>query len=63
MSMNTPNWQPVPAAPAAQGGVPPCGRCTHRASAHHDPVSCSARGRWWRRCRCSGYTRPEIAKE
>ena len=24
--------------------------------AHADSASCSARGRWWRRCRCSGYT-------
>jgi hypothetical protein len=23
---------------------------------HHDSGSCSARGLWWRRCRCSGYT-------
>ena len=56
MSMNVPGW--IPGAPDHED-VPPCERCLHRASAHHDAKSCSARGRWgqggWR-C-CSGYTR------
>ena len=27
----------------------------HRADSHLHPGSCSVRGRWWRRCRCTGY--------
>jgi hypothetical protein len=33
-----------------------CTRCGHSARSHPDSKSCSHRGRWWRRCRCSGYT-------
>lgn len=34
--------------------TPPCA-CGHRADSHLSHSSCSARGRWWRRCRCSYY--------
>jgi hypothetical protein len=34
----------------------PCMRCGHRARLHLDSGACSARGRWWRRCQCEGYT-------
>jgi hypothetical protein len=54
MSWNSPGW--IPGAPH-RDDVPVCGRCGHHADAHHDAVSCSVRDRWWRRCRCSGYTR------
>ena len=54
MSWNSPGW--IPGAPH-QDDVPVCGRCGHRADAHRDAVSCAVRDRWWRRCRCSGYTR------
>ena len=33
-----------------------CIRCGHSARSHPDSSSCSHRGLWWRRCRCSGYT-------
>jgi hypothetical protein len=56
MSWNSPGW--IPGA-QINDDVPVCGRCGHQASGHHDAVSCSVparlRGRWWRRCRCSGY--------
>jgi len=58
MSMSMPNWTPVPSAPEVKDDVPRCERCQHRASAHHTATSCSARGRWRRRCKCSGYARP-----
>lgn len=59
MSFTTPNWTPVPRAPTIKDDVPPCQRCLHRAGAHHDATSCSARGRWGRRCKCDGYTRAD----
>lgn len=58
MSWNSPGW--IPGA-SHQDDVPACGRCGHHADAHHDVMSCSARDRWWRRCRCSGYTRLDQA--
>ncbi|MGO8886103.1 MAG: hypothetical protein ACLP3Q_18335 [Streptosporangiaceae bacterium] len=42
-----------------QDGTPLCERCHHHADAHLKANSCSVRGRWLRRCRCSGYTRAE----
>ncbi len=54
MSWNVPGW--IPGAPD-KDDVPPCERCLHRASDHHNATSCSARGRWGRRCGCSGYIR------
>jgi hypothetical protein len=33
-----------------------CTCCGHSARSHPDSTSCSHRGRWWRRCMCSGYT-------
>jgi hypothetical protein len=59
VSFNTPNWQPVPARPEIENHVPPCGQCGHHAGEHHNPTSCSVRGRWLRRCRCPGYTKPD----
>jgi hypothetical protein len=47
----------TPGAPVSNDRFPVCERCLHRASSHHDPTSCSARKRWGRRCRCTGYTR------
>lgn len=58
MSWNAPGW--MSGAPS-KDDVPRCERCGHRADAHHDATSCSVRGRWWRRCRCSGYMRPDPA--
>jgi hypothetical protein len=52
MSMNVPGW--IPGAPN-KDDTPVCGRCGHHASAHPHATSCSVRGGWWRRCRCSGY--------
>lgn len=57
MNMGMPNWTPVPSAPDIKDDIPPCGRCLHRASEHHNATGCSVRGRWLRRCKCSGYTR------
>ena len=56
-NMNMPNWTPVPRAPDVKDDIPPCGRCRHRAREHRNATSCSVRGRWLRRCKCSGYTR------
>jgi hypothetical protein len=56
---NPPNQGPLPLGPRSEYGGPeavPCTRCGHRARSHPDSGSCSARGRWWRRCQCSGYT-------
>jgi hypothetical protein len=53
------NWTPVPRAPTVEDNVPPCAGCLHRADVHHDATSCSARGRWGRRCKCGGYIRSE----
>ena len=56
---NPPHVGPVPRKPdpASSGAeAAPCTRCGHRAREHHDSASCSARGRWLRRCQCSGYT-------
>jgi len=39
--------------------IPVCGRCGHHAGSHRNVTSCSVRGRWWRRCRCSGYIRSD----
>lgn len=33
-----------------------CTRCGHSARSHLGSSSCSHRGRWLRRCRCSSYT-------
>jgi hypothetical protein len=33
-----------------------CTCCGHSARSHRDSSSCSHRGRWWRRCLCTGYT-------
>jgi hypothetical protein len=52
MSWNAPGW--IPGAPI-KDATPPCACCGHRADSHLNPGSCSVRGRWWRRCRCSGY--------
>jgi hypothetical protein len=59
MVANQPNWTPVPRAPGIKDDVPSCGRCLHQAGAHHHATSCSVRGRWLRRCKCTGYIRPE----
>ncbi len=61
MSWNVPNWVMPPRAPVIKEDIPPCERCLHRASAHHGATSCSVRGRWRRRCQCSGYTRFDSA--
>jgi len=54
-------WPPGP-HPGTGGPEPtPCVRCGHRADSHLHPGSCSVRGRWWRRCRCTGYARPDSA--
>ena len=50
-------WPPGPRPDASEPAAVPCTRCGHRADSHLHPGSCSVRGRWWRRCRCSGYTR------
>jgi hypothetical protein len=60
---------PFPPNPPSQGPLPrpgpdpragpeaaPCVSCGHRARLHRGSGSCSARGRWWKRCQCSGYT-------
>jgi hypothetical protein len=44
-----------------KGDVPPCEHCHHPARAHHDATSCSVRGFWGRRCRCSGYIKSDSA--
>jgi hypothetical protein len=47
------------AGPGPERGGPEtvlCIHCGHSARSHPDSSSCSHRGRWWRRCRCSGYT-------
>ncbi len=54
MSWNVRGW--MLGAPV-KDDVPVCGRCGHHADAHYDGTGCSVRGRWWRRCRCSGYIR------
>jgi hypothetical protein len=54
-------WPPGPRPDASGPEAVPCVRCGHRADSHLHPGSCSVRGRWWRRCRCSGYTRLESA--
>jgi len=64
MSMpNSGGWSPNPfgftPGPRADPSEPearPCARCGHRADSHDRPGSCTVRGRWWRRCPCSGYT-------
>lgn len=52
MSWNAPGW--IPGAPI-KDDTPPCACCGHRADSHPNHSSCSARGRWWLRCRCSYY--------
>jgi hypothetical protein len=52
MSWNAPGW--IPGAPI-KDDTPPCARCGHCADSHLNHSSCSARGHWWRRCRCSYY--------
>ena len=54
-------WPPAPRPDVSEPEAAPCARCGHRADSHLHPDSCSARGRWSRRCRCSGYTRSESA--
>jgi len=61
VSFSTPNWVPVPPLPQVKDSIPPCARCGHQAKAHHNATRCSVRGRWWRRCRCSGYLRSDSA--
>jgi hypothetical protein len=59
MPPNPPNFghpQPDPRSEHSGPEAVPCTRCGHRARMHLDPGSCSARGRWWRHCQCSGYT-------
>jgi hypothetical protein len=56
---NPPNQGPLPMRAQPAGGGPedaPCTRCGHRARSHRNSASCAARGHWWRRCRCTGYT-------
>jgi hypothetical protein len=51
-------FQPPPRQERPEHSGPeaaPCTRCRHRARSHLDSGSCSARGRWWRRCQCRGY--------
>ncbi len=52
MSWNVRRW--MLGAPI-KDDVPVCGHCGHHADAHYNGTGCSVRGRWWRRCRCSGY--------
>ncbi len=52
---------PTPGPDASRPEAVPCARCGHRADSHPHAGYCSVRGRWWRRCRCSGYTRLESA--
>lgn len=52
-------WPPGHGPGAGGPEAAPCARCGHRADSHLHPGSCSVRGRWWRRCRCSGYTRSD----
>ena len=59
--MATIGWPPGPRSDASEPEAVPCARCGHRADSHLHPDSCSGRGRWGRRCRCSGYTRSESA--
>jgi hypothetical protein len=58
--LNTPNQGgPLPLQHHHDSGGPedaPCTRCGHRALSHAHSGTCSVRGRWWRRCPCSGYT-------
>ena len=52
-------WPPGPHPDASGPEAGRCARCGHRADSHLHPGSCSVRGGWWRRCRCSGYTRSD----
>jgi len=54
-------WTPGPRPDASEPEAVPCARCGHRADSHLHAGSCSVRRRWWRRCRCGGYTRLESA--
>jgi len=52
---NPPSFGHPPPGPRPGHSGPeavPCTHCGHRARTHADSGSCSARGRWWRRCRC-----------
>jgi len=52
-------FQPPPRQERPEHSGPeaaPCRRCGHRARSHPDSDYCVARGRWWRRCQCTGYT-------
>jgi len=52
---NPPSFGHPPPGPRPGRSEPeavPCTHCGHRARTHVDSGSCSARGRWWRRCRC-----------
>ena len=51
-----PFWR-VPRPELSGPDATPCGRCGHRRDSHLP--SCFVRGRWWRRCRCSGDTLPD----
>ena len=48
-------WPPGHGPGASGPEAMPCARCGHRADSHLHPGSCSVRGRWWRRCQCTGY--------
>ena len=52
-------WPPGQGLGAGGLGATPCARCGHRADSHLHPGSCTVWERWWRRCRCSGYTTSE----
>jgi hypothetical protein len=56
---NLPNLGPPPPGPHVYdhsgSEATPCTRCGHRDRSHPDSTSCSARGRWLRRCQCTGY--------
>ena len=56
---NPPNQGPLPLhRPDPRSGpeAAACARCGHRARLHRGSGSCSARGRWWRRCQSQGFT-------
>jgi hypothetical protein len=57
-------WPPGPRSDASTPEAAPCARCGHRTDSHLHQGSCSVRGRWWRRCRCTGYaTRDSVTSQ
>jgi hypothetical protein len=67
MSYNIPpnpqNLGPPPPGPQFDhtgSDAPPCTRCGHRDRSHLHAGRCSARGRWWRRCKCTGYIESDM---